>query len=225
MTLKPTFRLFLLGLIFLFIHGCSTLAVQQQTTADPTHQYFMEIAFGSEFGSKQTRIKKWRKNIHLQVKGQPTETDLQTLKQVITELNGLVTPDITITHNDANMEMHFIPERRFSEIDKDYQPRNLGYFWTWWNPATYEIYRARILISSTGITQQERNHLIREELTQSLGLMNDSQHYPDSIFYQPWSRVTDYSKIDKDIIKLLYQSDIRPGMSKSQTINRLTAIQ
>ena len=221
MTLKQIFRLTFPGLAFIFLHGCSTLAVQQQTVTNPTHQYFLEISLGSEFGNRQARIKKWRQDIHIQVKGQPTQTDLQTLRQVIEELDGLISPEIKITDNDANVDIHFIPERQFSKTEKHYKPRNLGFFWARWDPATYEIYRARILISSTGITQQERNHLIREELTQSLGLMNDSNRHPDSIFYQPWSRITNFSETDKSIIRLLYQEDIQPGMNRSDIIQQL----
>ncbi|HID83277.1 MAG TPA: DUF2927 domain-containing protein [Chromatiales bacterium] len=221
MTLNQIFRLSFIGLVFIFIHGCSTLAVQEQTLANPTHQYFLEIALGSEYGNRRARIKKWQKDIHIKVKGQPTQADLQTLKQVVEDLNALITPDIRLAENNTNMEIYFIPERQFSETEKHYKPKNLGFFWARWNPTTYAINRSRILISSTGITQQERSHLIREELTQSLGLMNDSSRYPDSIFYQPWSRVTNFSEIDKAIIKLLYQKDIEPGMNRSELIQLL----
>lgn len=220
MTLKRIFRLYFLSLIFIFIHGCSTLAVQQ-TLTNPTHQYFLEISLGSEFGNRQARIKKWRQDICIRVNGQPTKIDLQTLRQVTEELNGLITPDIKLSCDDSNVDIYFIPEKKFSETDKNYKPGNLGFFWTRWDPATYEIYHARILISSIGITQEERNHLIREELTQSLGLMNDSLRHPDSIFYQPWSRVTRFSATDKTIIKLLYWEDIQPGMNRSDIIQLL----
>ena len=221
MTLQRTFRLYFLSLLFISVHGCSTLVVQQHTPTNPTHQYFLDISLGSEFGNRQARIKKWRQDIRIQVKGQPTQADSQTLKQVINELNDLITPDIKQANSDINMDIYFIPEHKFSETEKNYKPRNLGFFSTRWNPVTHEIYRARILISTTGITQQERNHLIREELTQSLGLMNDSHRHPDSIFYQPWSRVTKFSAIDEAIIKLLYWENIQPGMNRSDIIQRL----
>ena len=51
---------------------------------------------------------------------------------------------------------------------------------------------------------KEKKHLLREELTQSLGFFNDSWDYPESIFYQGWSTVTEYADIDKEIIKKLY---------------------
>ena len=51
----------------------------------------------------------------------------------------------------------------------------------------------------------KKKHLLREELTQSLGFFNDSWLYPESIFYQGWTDVTEYSEMDKEIIKMLYK--------------------
>jgi hypothetical protein len=44
-----------------------------------------------------------------------------------------------------------------------------------------------------------------KELTQSLGLLNESWKYPESIFYQGWTTTTSFSKIDKRLIDLLYK--------------------
>jgi len=98
---------------------------------------------------------------------------------------------------------------------------NYGFFWALWHDDNYVIYDANILVSSAGVTQDERSHLIREELTQSLGLMNDSNKYEDSIFYQKWTDVTQYSDIDKAVIQLLYLKKIKTGMTREQTINAL----
>ncbi|NHZ87355.1 MAG: DUF2927 domain-containing protein, partial [Planctomycetia bacterium] len=51
--------------------------------------------------------------------------------------------------------------------------------------------------------------------------MNDSNKYNDSIFYQAWTTVTEFSEIDRTVIKLLYLKKIKPGMSKEQVLNIL----
>ena len=53
-------------------------------------------------------------------------------------------------------------------------------------------------------TLNEKKHLLREEVTQSLGLFNDSWSYSNSIFYQGWTEVTEFSDLDKKIISKLY---------------------
>jgi hypothetical protein len=49
-----------------------------------------------------------------------------------------------------------------------------------------------------------QKHLLREELTQSLGLFNDSYKYENSIFQQRWTETTEYAPIDRVLIDMLY---------------------
>jgi len=215
------YKSLLFFLPILLASGCANLPVQQPMTTIPLHNYFLEIALGSEFGNNQPQIKKWNRDIYIRVKGQPTKDDIETLNKVTNELSTLTRLRIMLTEIDnANIEIYFVPKSEFSQIEKHYQLGNAGFFWVWWNPLTKEIYRARVLIS-TGLTQQQRNHLIYEELSQSLGLMNDSSRYADSIFYQPWSVVTNFSKMDQAIIELLYHHAIQPGMPRKKVIKVL----
>ena len=56
------------------------------------------------------------------------------------------------------------------------------------------------------LTMNERKHLLREELTQILGLCNDSYQFENSIFYQGWTDTTEYAEIDKELITMLYNN-------------------
>jgi len=104
---------------------------------------------------------------------------------------------------------------QFASIIPSYVQGNMGYFSVWWNEIG-AIYYASVLISSEGLSQQERSHLIREELTQSLGIIKDSNRYKDSIFFQGWTNTINYTSIDRAIISLLYDSLIKPNMTKDQ---------
>jgi len=92
---------------------------------------------------------------------------------------------------------------------------NMGYFSVRWNEIGV-IYYGNILIASERLSQQERSHLIREELTQSLGIMKDSNRYNDSIFFQGWTNTINYTPIDRAIISLLYDSRLKPNMTRDQ---------
>lgn len=198
--------------------------------------YFLEITLKSEYADSDATIKKWDKDIHIKVLGSPTPEDLRTLQSVIDELNTLVSgirlqvvsvaenpttgntsSNLSLLGKEQNLEMYFVPESEFSQYESNYQPINYGFFWNWWND-NYVIDRSKVLISTVGVTQKERSHLIREELTQSLGLMQDSYLYSDSIFYQPWTDTNHYAEIDKAVIEMLYRPEIRPGMTKSQVL-------
>ena len=199
--------------------------------------YFLEVALGSEFGNQVTTIKKWNKDVKIKVVGSPTAEDLNTLNTVIDDINTLTNGSIRLqiaslpgrnkpqgytastrstVANNANVELYFVPVSQFGRYEPNYQPVNYGFFWDLWNNNV--IYKSRVLISTVGITQKERSHLIREELTQSLGLMQDSYKYKESIFYQGWTDPTDYAEIDKALIEMLYRPEIRPGMTKSQVL-------
>jgi hypothetical protein len=71
----------------------------------------------------------------------------------------------------------------------------------------------------------EQKHLLREELTQSLGLARDSYLYSDSIFQQAFStKVTKYAQIDKDLIRLLYHPEMSVGLNANQVDSILRKI-
>jgi hypothetical protein len=116
---------------------------------------------------------------------------------------------------DPNIDIHFVPESSFTSVDPQYVPVNLGFFRVWWDSQEV-INRARILISTQGLNQTERSHLIREELTQSMGLFMDSWRYQDSVFYQGWTSTVEYTPLDREIIRLLYSPQLESGMVRTQ---------
>ena len=70
----------------------------------------------------------------------------------------------------------------------------------------------------------EQKHLLREELTQSLGLARDSQKYTESIFQSSWTITNEYAEIDKDLIRLLYHPDMKIGLRENQVHDVLRQI-
>ena len=143
---------------------------------------------------------------------------MYTLGQVFSELSGLVgSLELKLVQDNPNVEIHFEPESKFPSILPDYVPGDSGFIWAWWRSS--EIYKATVLIASDdALPQKARSHLIREELTQALGFLQDSYSYPDSIFYQDWSMVTEYSDMDREIIRMLYLDDVAPGMTREDIL-------
>jgi len=201
--------------------GCSS-QIEIKTYESAAVDYFVEIALGAEFGDSVPVIKKWNSDIRIKINGEPTEADMKTINDIVADLNELINGiKVKLVEKSENVNITFTPESDFNSIDPNYIPTNYGFFWALWHDDNYVIYNANIMVSSADITQAERSHLIREELTQSLGLMNDSNLYEDSIFYQEWTDVTNYSAIDKTIIELLYLKKITAGMNKEQVLSFL----
>ena len=175
--------------------------------------YFQEIAFGTEFGTNAPVIRKWDLNLEIKVHGVPKQKDKETLNQVISELNEILGSErLRLVDDNANVDIHFASVSQFPTIEPTYVPGSDGFVWMWWR--ANEIHRATILISTDLVSQNARSHLIREELTQALGLAQDSYTYPESIFYQPWTETTSYMAIDRELIRLLYLDEVVAGMSR-----------
>lgn len=172
--------------------------------------YFMEVVLGTETGLGPRAVRKWTGDLAIETRGAPSDADLRTMSEVIAELNDLVAPlELRMASEMPNVIVHFVPEAEFSAVLPDYRPPNRGFHWVNWSEFG-EIYKSTILIS-TDVSQDARSHIIREELTQSLGVLMDSSRYPDSIFYSGWTTVTEYSDLDRAVIRLLYDPRIEPG--------------
>ncbi len=175
--------------------------------------YFLEIAIGAEYGANEQKINKWEQPVvKIKQNGNITSLSTQCLSSVITDFNQLSNQTkLELSDSNQDIDVYFVPANEFTSIEPNYASGNQGFFWTRWTPEG-KIYTARVLINSTNeVTDSERCHLIREELTQGMGLRNDSEKYPDSIFYQEWTSVNSYSAIDQDVIRMLYSTNIQAG--------------
>jgi len=179
--------------------------------------YFAEIAFGAEFGNLEPLVRRWATGPTIRVNGSPTDEDRATLEQVVAELNALMTTtQISLVESDPTVELHFAPTAQFPDILPQYIQGNIGFFWVWFD-ARQVLNRSVVLIAND-VDAEVRRHLIREEVTQMLGLMQDSFTFPESIFYQAFSRVSEYASVDRAVIEMLYGPHVMPGME------RLTAV-
>lgn len=143
-------------------------------------------------------------NAQIEILGDTTEEDLKTIEVVVQELRAMGATGLQLVPSGGNVQIHFADPAQFSRIEPNYKAGNLGFF-------SHDGDRGKVLITSASttlngkptITQQERSHLIREELTQLItGLGKDSEQYPDSIFYQQWTDTTQYSELDKAVIRM-----------------------
>ena len=116
-----------------------------------------------------------------------------------------------------DFDVRFVPQREFSKYIPECVPGNIGFFCMHWN-GDGTCTRSMALIASD-VSQAERVHAIREEITQALGLMEDSWSHSDSIYYQGWTPGVHYAEIDQTLIRMLYRPDIQPNMSCQEVRN------
>ena len=202
--------------------------------------YFKQIALQSEFDDNPQKVIKWVEPMILFVRKEgELKPQIQEIKKTISEINKLATDGFKITLTDdisksnsvlflcdMNMLSKYAPY--FYEIvtnNMDYEIS--GYAYSEYITKTHIIDKALIFINleeSFDIQQST----IREEITQSLGLAYDSKKYDNSIFYEDKydqkTRVKEYSELDKDIIQLLYNPKVRPGLDSDELESVVTEI-
>ena len=191
-------------------------------TPNPIVSYFLEIALGSEFGNDEEVTKRWTEPINIYVDGHANDDVLAELDRIIEELNELITTDIQIeivdVKTNANLIVVFSGKDYYANtygIDPNLAEENWGLFNIEYDDDNHYYY-GTLYVDTERATTEEQFHILREELTQSLGLAQDSYTYPDSIFYQQWSTVREYSEIDRDLIWLLYHPDMSTGLTAEE---------
>lgn len=184
--------------------GGNTSYIFKKTRTQETKDYFEEIALNTEWNGKRDFAFKWKKNIKIYVYGEKTSTLLSELNDIVSELNDIITTidiEVVSNHSDANLFIYLGSYEDFwnyyPELNKDLLVHNFGYF-------QVSNLSAIMYVDTYRANETEQRHLLREELTQSLGLFNDSYKYPESIFYQGWTTTTEYAPIDIELIEMLY---------------------
>lgn len=177
---------------------------------EETTYYFNEILRYSENRPHQEGpINKWTKDVNVYLYGEYTHMHKTQAIQVIKELNRLIYPrKINLVKNPkwANSFVYFGSKEEYNKNSMSgvkLTGRYLGHF----HLLTYhqEIQNAYIFVNTLDAGLKRQKHVIREEITQSLGFINDSYEYPESIFYQGFSENDFFTDMDKTIIRLLYQ--------------------
>jgi hypothetical protein len=189
-------------------------------------RWIQRVILGPEYGGSGEICSRWVRTPTLSVFG-GDESREEIVQEVVVHLNETLgrTPIKRIMllypeNTRADISLYFAPVSEFPEIAAHHNFRytkgNQGYFWTWWNGRN-EIYRGVILLSSDLLDRNRIRHYALEEITQVLGLSNDSPEYPESIFYSYYSdggNAQSLSGRDRQLIHFFYNS-ISPGATRA----------
>ena len=184
--------------------------------------YFKEVALGFEFGTSSKITRKWNSRLKIFVGGQASPDLLDELDIIITEINQLATDGFNVSIvNDSiqsNYYIFFGSGREYAAIYPDeaqYVESNFGLFFINWNRQN-QFTSGHMYVDIVRADPINQKHLLREELTQSLGLARDSPNYQESIFYLRPTTTTEYAVIDRDLIRLLYHPNMQIGLNGTQ---------
>jgi hypothetical protein len=172
---------------------------------------YRAIAFGGEMGPGRyrDRVIKWVGPVVIRLRGHGARRyrrEVMRHLHVLARLTGL---SFTVlppgSRMRANMTVTFVYNGGRGPADRERACESWAY-----NTPDYVIYRAEVRISADW--RRLRRHCITEEITQALGLLNDSNLIFPSIFNDN-SHQQRLSAWDRMLVRAHYDPRIRPGMS------------
>ncbi len=156
------------------------------------------------------------------------KTHIKYIKKHLKSLvraTGLKTEDAKKTGLPPNLMIYFVPRLQMANpYLSNVEPKLLKklaaeggcYFLMFADRKTGKISKATIVVNSERLLIRI-NHCLLEEMTQSLGLPNDSNLFSPSIF-RDLSRQTNLSRTDLIILKTLYDPRMKPGLPRDKAL-------
>lgn len=222
--MKKATAFILLGLVLFACDEDNLPTSERDAYREDVITYFKDVALGFEFGSATKVTRKWRDDVSIFIGGSPSAAAKAELDRIIAEINLLTTADdFTVSLTTDTLESNsylffgsaddFVKAVPYASEDVG---GNFGLFYVNFDSDDF-IYSSVIYVDIFRASEQAAQfHLLREELTQSLGLARDSELYDKSIFQQRWTTVNEYASIDRDLIKILYNPAMEPGLDEGE---------
>lgn len=201
-------------------------------------KFFKHIVFKNEYGNvSYTNIKKWKGDIFIYLHQYGIPTHLidfisKSIKSIVNEINEMSSSNkLYIINKESYIEykktvplleifgsnQYNVFSKRLSKVGQQiFKKKKDGFFNINYN-RNFEIEKGIVYINIFD-NQKNRNrvlHLLREEIIQSLGMVNDID-LENSIFNQNFDKNYKYSKMDKKLITFFLSSDIKPGANKKE---------
>ena len=176
---------------------------------------FDRIAFSSEFGGQYRagRLIRWDGPITVRITGHAPDRFRVEVERQLAELRQLSGLSIEFAaeggETTPNMIVEFSQSRGATTFDPNAPCRTL--IWE----SGFLIRKVQIYI--TPYPDELRRHCIVEELTQSLGLADDSPLVRDSIFNDASSRQR-LAPWDALMVRILYDPRLKPGMHRTEAM-------
>ena len=169
--------------------------------------------------SSEGHLCRWEQSIRIYIDGNPRDKDIDKIEQFVSELSSNVTglPSISLTSikSSANMIIYFVPQKEFKDYISGYIGSNTGIF-SYYFDDSYCITKVIIGVATDKTKQENRNHIIQEEIVGALGLPNNHWYSKKSILYQGSSSVQQLSGLDWDMLNILYSPKLKTGMEQNE---------
>ncbi len=196
--------------------------------AEEIVRLFETVVFGSELDPKlaSAAVAKWQSPIRLAIRGKPGDRHLEFLGVHVATLEKLTALSIALARpgEEANVTVVFVPRAQMSKVQiGGVEPKLIErlaapggcYFVSWQKPVGTLI--GAVIVVNTDRDYAMVNHCLLEELTQTLGLPNDTDILRPSIFSDN-DHLHALSRPDEIVLRTLYDPRLKPGMPKAEAL-------
>lgn len=224
-------------LLSAFLTGCAASpGIDQLAGVDRLLANFEQVVFRDEYDETRNldRIRKWTGPVRIAIFGEQAERYRSVLEAhagALRRLTGLELTVLAAADGSENFRVHFVPWDDMEEIAKPYSPHpewlatiieeSSCLFVSTHNDA-YVITRAIVLVSTDERVEDNKACLL-EEMTQALGLPNDSELIRPSIFNQ-WDFLQRLPLNDQILVRTLYDRRMRQGMPRDAALTAARGI-
>lgn len=214
---KACLRMLFAGILLL---PGAVYAAAQQVSPEKELAFVEGVVLGPEFGGDGLIVARWKSSPTFSIFGGSPE-DHKLIEEIVAEINRLIQDSkvqikmVRPGTENASFKIFLVPKESFYGIAAKYRfnytENNDGFFNIHWN-GWHQIDRAIVLIRDE-VFGRKRRHFMYEEITQAMGLANDSPLYKDSVFFAKGSnggKAQGYSPMDRRLIRFVYEH-LSPG--------------
>lgn len=189
--------------------------------------YLHEVLLNKEFGAGDGSIVRWIESPDV-VLVEGAETSRVIFDRVIKQLNDALKGTSTQLESVAEsgrarrIEVFMVPGSQFGAIGRargfKVHGKQDGYVWVFWDSRKKFIQRATVMVAVDRIDGDLLEHVLLEELTQSLGPLGDTTVLPESVMFQRGSdhgKAPKLSDWDRRMLNLLY-GHLKPGDGEAE---------
>lgn len=207
--------------------SCTTLATVHWQQPDYLMDSFLEVALKNEFDNRQSHLKKWREAIRVRMTYE--YPDVEQYQHIVSKhllhLHAITQHPIYLARSrqSANLNIILTTEKKWEQVYlKKYDAKTqqqlmttvcMGYMR--FGPDNAIVGGTVVIPVDKAIRHRKLVTCVVEELTQIMGLPNDSESVYPSIFNDktPNDLLTG---LDYLLLKLLYQPELKSNMDEKQ---------
>jgi len=210
--------------------GCAGAGREQALTADRVLAHFAPVVFSDQYEPQREigRLRKWTEPIRIALHGDEAPRFAAVIRRHAAALSPLIGLPIEVLgapQERANFEIRFVPWDDMEKEARAFAPRpewlgdiveGAAGMFVFRRNERYEIVRALVLVSTRESAAHKESCLL-EEMTQALGLPNDSDLLQPSIF-NSFDRLTALTPADRILVQALYDPRMTPGLPRPQAL-------